>query len=91
MKTEIDLLYNPLYLLTGHQNVQVIQLDLAKNIRKFATEIQEKFSKMSFQIFSIHLKNYYVLRTEIRGVFRTFELRVLIVIDCPKTAGAKGR
>jgi len=34
--------------LTGHQNVQVIQLDLAnlENIRKFATEIQEKFSKI---------------------------------------------
>ena len=45
---EIDLLYKPLYLLTGHQNVQVIQLDLAnlENIRKFATEIQEKFSKI---------------------------------------------
>ena len=27
----------------------------------------------------------------IRGVFRTFELRVLTVIDCPKIAGAKGR
>ena len=26
-----------------------------------------------------------------RGVFRTFELRVLTVIDCPKIAGAKGR
>ena len=25
-----------------------------------------------------------------RGVFRTFELRVLTVIDCPKIAGAKG-
>ena len=24
-----------------------------------------------------------------RGVFRTFELRVLTVIDCPKIAGAK--
>ena len=40
--------YKPLYFLTGHQNVQVIQLDLAnlENIRKFATEIQEKFSKI---------------------------------------------
>ena len=27
----------------------------------------------------------------IRGVFRTFELRLLTVIDCPKIAGAKGR
>ena len=26
-----------------------------------------------------------------RGVFRTFELRVLTVIDCPKIADAKGR
>ena len=25
-----------------------------------------------------------------RGVFKTFELRVLTVIDCPKIAGAKG-
>ena len=25
-----------------------------------------------------------------RGVFRTFELRVVTVIDCPKIAGAKG-
>ena len=25
-----------------------------------------------------------------RGVFRTFELRVLTVIDCPKIASAKG-
>ena len=28
---------------------------------------------------------------EFRGALRTFELRVLIVIDCPKIAGAKGR
>ena len=27
----------------------------------------------------------------LRGVFRTFELRVLTVIDCPKIADAKGR
>ena len=26
-----------------------------------------------------------------RGVFRTFELRVLTIIDCPKIAGAKGQ
>ena len=45
--------YKPLYFLTGHQNVQVIQLDLAnlENIRKFATEIQEKFSKNKFLFF----------------------------------------
>ena len=28
--------------------------------------------------------------TLIRGVVKTFELQVLIVIDCPKIAGAKG-
>ena len=27
----------------------------------------------------------------VRGVFRTFELRVLTVIDCPKIAGPKGQ
>ena len=30
------------------------------------------------------------LRLPSRGVFRTSELRVLTVIDCPKIAGAKG-
>ena len=29
--------------------------------------------------------------TNFRGVFRTFELRVLIVIDCPKIVGPKGK
>ena len=29
--------------------------------------------------------------TLFRGVFRTFELRVLTVIDCPKIEGAKGQ
>ena len=32
-----------------------------------------------------------VLLTDCRGVFRTFELRVLTVIECPKIAGAKGQ
>ena len=36
-------------------------------------------------------KNKVIHQKYIRGVFRTFELRVLTVIDCPKIVGAKGR
>ena len=37
------------------------------------------------------LRNILEIRHLSRGIFRTFELRVLTVIDFPKIAGAKGR
>ena len=35
--------------------------------------------------------SYFALTGQTRGVFRTFELLVLTVIDCPKILGAKWR
>ena len=47
------------------------------------------------QIWFMWLRNVFdeieLIKDNYRGVFRTFELRVLTVIDCPKIAGAKGR
>ena len=41
----------------------------------------------------VHLSGYFafIQTSHSRGVFKTFELRVLTVIHCPKIAGTKGR
>ena len=44
----------------------------------------------SLQIFALEIASLVNVRGHYRGLFRTFELRVLTVIDCPKIAGAKG-
>ena len=41
-------------------------------------------------IWDVILGRYFVMILR-QGVFRTFELRVLTVIDCPKIVGAKGQ
>ena len=55
------------------------------NIRFFLTKKKTR-KNQQIRIVVKHFRN-----GRCRGVFRTFELRVLTIIDCPKIAGAKGQ
>ena len=53
--------------------------------------IKKMFGFSNSQNLEIHVQPQFCnFSSQVRGVFRTFELRVLTVIDCPKIAGAKG-
>ena len=65
------------------------------NIVNWLNCVELELSNQVYKLFITAVKILYsrrerIRQTQIRGVFRTFELRVLTVIDCPKIASAKG-
>ena len=74
------------------EETRVIKISF-KSFKKSFDNYPETLAKV-VQVVMVRLQRVTLLalhQVSYRGVFRTFELRVLTVIDCPKIAGAKGQ
>ena len=73
-------------------NAKPHYVHLLRSSRPFGAVHKRRNLKIDWQMFTsnLPLSSFFII-LDYRGVFRTFELRVLTVIDCPKISGAKGR